>query len=58
MSKKPSNVSPSEYSRLEVGKTDDGLLIRCKRCDKDVSFYAIKWAEDQICQCDKCKEGV
>lgn len=36
LEKKPANLSPKEWSNLEVGWTAKGLQIWCNRCDTSV----------------------
>jgi len=36
MSAKPKNKSPADWSKLECGWTENGLQIRCRRCDLNI----------------------
>ena len=36
LEKKPDNLSPKQWSNLEVGWTEKGLQIWCIRCDMSV----------------------
>lgn len=60
MAQKPANQSPSEWARLDVGITGEGLLVWCKRCRKEVAHFTpealARFVKNARCHC--CPGGV
>ncbi len=56
MSKLPKNKSAKEYSRLEVARTPEGILIWCSRCDIEVAHFPYIWLHPAKCNCG-CENG-
>lgn len=57
---KPKNTSMEEYSRLSVGRTDEGIQVWCRRHDKQVLHLGFDWAEldeakPKKCDCHHCE---
>lgn len=42
---KPKNTSIEEYSRLIIGKTEEGIQVWCRRHNKQVFHLGFDWSE-------------
>lgn len=63
-SSKPKNCSISEYSRISVGRTSNGILIWCERHEEPIANLPYDWsAVDEVrggahcerCECKECQ---
>jgi hypothetical protein len=49
---KPPGISPGDFSHLEVGRTDRGILVRCIRHNADLIHYDMNWPLDCNGKCE------
>ncbi len=50
----PESESTGDYSRIDVGRTDNGLLISCRRHNKVITFLPYEWPHNRKCECQGC----
>ena len=42
---KPDHISPSEYSQMECGFTEDGFQVWCMRCNINILYLEVEEME-------------
>jgi hypothetical protein len=57
---KPRTVSPSQYARLDIGLTPDGLQVWCTRHNREVGTFTPEQLTallEQQPRCECCPDG-
>ncbi len=57
---RPANQSMSEWARIDAGLTEQGLLLWCKRCRKNIAVFTPETLTEALqgAHCACCPGGV
>lgn len=47
---RPEDQSISDFARLGMGRTENGLKIWCNRHDELVAYFPVEWQDSPQCQ--------